>query len=112
MIKQSNHVNILAMMKSKQERDEPVRQFAARIRGLAAACDLATLCTCGQSVSMVDKWVLMTLINGLHDGETPQAVLSKVEELNVKDTIIFVDAREVGKLSVKVLSGGLSSGQV
>ena len=27
VIKQSNHVNILAMIKSKQERDEPVRQF-------------------------------------------------------------------------------------
>ncbi len=112
VVKQSNHVNILAMIKSKQERDEPVRQFAARIRGLAAVCDLATQCTCGLSVSMVDKWVLMTLINGLHDGDTQQAVLSKVEEMSLEDTIIFVEAREVGKQSVKVLSGGLSSGQV
>ena len=61
---------------------------------------------------MVDKWVLMTLINGLYDGDTQQAVLSKVTELNLEDTIIFVEAREVGKNSVKILSGGLSSGQV
>ena len=47
VIKQSNHVNILAMIKSKQERDEPVRQFAASLRGLAAVCDLAALCTFG-----------------------------------------------------------------
>merc|ERR1712082_267004 len=52
MIKQSNHVNILAMIKSKQERDEPVRQFSARLRGLAAVCDLAATCTCGLPVSM------------------------------------------------------------
>ena len=110
VIKQSNHVNILAMIKSKQERDEPVRQFAARLRGLAAVCDLAAVCTCGQPVSMVNKWVLMTLINGLYDGDTQQAVLSKVEELNLEDTIIFVEAREVGKQSAKVVSGGLSSG--
>merc|ERR1711888_98879 len=96
VIKQSNHVNILAMIKSKQEQDEPVRQFSARLRGLAAVCDLAATCTCGLPVSMVDKWVLMTLINGL----------------NLEDTIIFVEAREVGKQSVKVLNGGLSSGQV
>ena len=38
VIKQSDNVNILAMLKSKQERDEPVRQFAARLRGLAAVC--------------------------------------------------------------------------
>ena len=55
MIKQSNHVNILTMIKSKQERDEPVQQFSARLRGLAAVCDLAAMCTCGLSVSMVNK---------------------------------------------------------
>ena len=43
VIKQSNNVNILTMLKSKQERDEPVRQFAARLRGFAAVCDLAAL---------------------------------------------------------------------
>ena len=112
VIKQSNNVNILAMLKLKQERDEPVRQFAARLRGLAAVCDLAALCTCGNTVSMVDKWVLMTLINGLHDGDTQQAVLSKVEEMNLVDTIVFVEAREVGKHSVKALTGGLTSSQV
>merc|ERR1711888_561948 len=112
VIKQSNHVNILTMIKSKQERDEPVRQFSTRLRGLAAVCDLAALCTCGLSVSMVDKWVLMTLINGLYDGDTQQAVLSKVTEMNLEDTIVFVEAREVGTHSVKVLSGGLSSSQV
>ena len=55
---------------------------------------------------MVDNWVLMTLINGLYDGDTQQAVLSKVEELNLEDTIVFVEAREVGQQSAKVLSGG------
>ena len=61
---------------------------------------------------MVDKWVLMTLINGLHDGETQQSVLSKVDEMNLEDTIVFVEAREVGRHSVKILSGGLTSSQV
>merc|ERR1711888_38070 len=54
----------------------------------------------------------MTLINGLHDGETQQAVLSKVEEMDLVDTIVFVEAREVGKHSVKALTGGLTSSQV
>ena len=112
VIKQSNHVNILGLMKSKQEREEPVRQFAARLRGLAAVCDLTALCTCGLTVSMVNKWVLMTMINGLHDGESQQSVLSKVEEMNLEDTIVFVETREVGRHSVKILNGGLTSSQV
>jgi hypothetical protein len=35
VVRQSNHVNTLALMTAKQERNEPFRQFAARLRGLA-----------------------------------------------------------------------------
>lgn len=66
VVKQSNNVNTLAMITAKQERDEPVRQFAARLRGLAAVCDLTVTCSCGRKASEVDKWVRMSLISGLH----------------------------------------------
>jgi hypothetical protein len=59
VVRQSNNVNTLAMISAKQERDEPVRQFAARLRGLAAVCDLSVTCTCRLKVSEVDKWVRM-----------------------------------------------------
>ena len=112
VVRQSNNVNTLAMMTVKQERDEPVRQFAARVRGLAAVCDLSVLCSCGLKVSEVDKWVRMSLISGLHDEETKQAVLSKVEEMPLADTITFVEARETGKISMKILAGTNSSSHV
>ena len=60
-------------------------------------------------VSEMDKWVRMSLIGGLNDEETKQKVLSKVEELPFDETIVFVEARETGKTSLKILSGGLSS---
>ena len=41
VVRQSNMVNTLALMTAKQQRDEPVRQFAVRLRGLAAVCDLS-----------------------------------------------------------------------
>ena len=54
----------------------------------------------------------MSLISGLNDKDTKQAVLSKVEEMTLDDTIAFVEARETGKNSVKILNGGgLMSGQ-
>ena len=70
-------MNTLALMTAKQERDEPVRQFAARLRGLAAVCDLSVTCACTPptKVSMVDKLVCMSLIGGLNDEETKQEVL-------------------------------------
>ena len=46
VVRQSNNVNTLAMINAKQERDEPVRQFAAHLHGLAAVCDLTVTCTC------------------------------------------------------------------
>ena len=72
VVRQSNNVNTLALMTAKQERDEPVRQFAARLRGLAAVCDLSVTCACTPptKVSMVDKLVCMSLIGGHDDMET------------------------------------------
>ena len=42
VVRQSNNVNTLSLMTAKQERGEPIRQYAARLRGLAAVCDLHT----------------------------------------------------------------------
>jgi hypothetical protein len=56
VVRQSNNVNTLAIS-DKQEREEPVIQFAASLRGLAAVCDLSVTCTstCRLKVSEVDK---------------------------------------------------------
>ena len=64
VVRQSYNVNTLAMITAKQERDEPVRQVAARLRGLAAVCDLSMTCSCGNKVSEVEKWVRLSLIGG------------------------------------------------
>jgi hypothetical protein len=112
VVRQSNNVNTLAMISAKQERDEPVRQFAARLCGLAAVCDLSVTCTCGLKLSEVDKWVRMSLIGGLNDEDTKQAVLSKVDEMPLDETVTFVVARETGKTALKILGGKLASRQV
>lgn len=112
VVKQSNNVNTLALISAKQERDELVRQFAARLRGLAAVCDLTVTCSQGHTASEVDKWARMSLISGLYEEDTKQAVLSKVEEMPFDEMITFVEARETGRTSMKILAGNLSSGVV
>jgi hypothetical protein len=67
VVRQSNHVNTLALITAKRESDEPVRKVAAHLRGLAAVCDQTVTCTCMLKVSEVNKWVLMSLISGLND---------------------------------------------
>jgi hypothetical protein len=111
VVRQSNNVNTLAMISANQERDEPVRQFAPRLRGLAAVCDLSVACTYGLKVSEVDKWVRMSLIGGLNDEDTKQEVLSKVDEMPLDETITFVEARETGKTALKILGGQVNKVQ-
>jgi hypothetical protein len=101
VVRQSNNVNTLAMISAKQEREEPVRQFAARLHALAAVCNLSVTCSCGLKVSEVEKLVRMSLIGGLNDEDTKQDA-----------TITFVEARETGKTALKILGGKLASGQI
>ena len=107
VVRQSNNVNTLAMITAKQERDEPVRQFAARLRGLAAVCDLSVTCSCDNKVSKLEMWVRLSLIRGLNDEDTKQEVLSKVEEMPLDTTVTFVEARETGKTANEILGGKL-----
>ena len=104
--RQSNLVNIVALMSATQERDEVVRKFVARLRGLAAVCDLTVVCECTKKVSVVENWILMALVKGLNDEDTKQEVMSKVVEMSIDETIAFVEARETGKKSMNTLSGG------
>ena len=110
--RQSNTINTVALMSAVQEKDEGVRQFAARLRGLAAVCDLSVTCTCGVKVSVVDQWILMTMVKGLNDEVTKQEVMSKVKEMAFDATITFFEARETGKKSINTVSGcGMASPQ-
>ena len=111
--RQSNIINTVALLSVTQDRDEGVRQFAARLRGLAAVCDFSLVCSCGVKVSGEEKWILMAMVKGLNDEDTKQEVMSKVKEMSLDETIAFVEARETGKKSINTLSGGLmASSQV
>ena len=113
--KQSDLLNKVRLMEAKQERDEPVTIFVPRLCGLANICVLSTPCTgraCEQSVSYVEPSILLALVKGQYDGDTKGEVLSKVTQINLEDTVAFVEAREIGKQDVQILGGGPSSGQV
>ena len=55
---------------------------------------------------------MLALVKGLYDAETKSEVLSKVVQMNLEETVAFVEAREIGRRDVQSLGGGLLSGQV
>ena len=109
--KQSDLQNKVKPMEAKQEPDEPVRTFVARLRGLANICVLFTQCT-GEAVSHVEPTILLALVKGLVDVDTKGEILSKVKQMDLEETQAFMEARETGKRDLVLLSGGPSSGQV
>ena len=62
--KQSNLVHTVALMSATQERDEGVRQYVARLRGLAAVCDLniEVKCSCNSVNTVSTAFYYIELI--------------------------------------------------
>ena len=81
------------MMDDKQEREEAVRTFVARLHGLANICALSMVCTkegCSQDMTYAEPSILLALVKGLSDGDTKSEVLSKVVQMNLEETVAFV----------------------
>ena len=104
------------MISATQERDEGVRQFVARLRGLAAVCDLTIETKCSSNltnkVSAVDNWLLLLLVKNLNDSDTRQEIMSKVQKMDLNDTIAFVEAKETSRKAQSSLEGVMASSSI
>ena len=113
--RQSDLLNKVRLMDAKQEREEAVGTLVARLRGLAKICALSMVCTkdgCLQDMTYAEPSILLALVKGLYTGDTKSEVLSKVVQMNLEETVAFVEAWEIGRQDVQSLSEGPSSSQV
>ena len=83
--KQSDLLNEVKLMEAKQELDEPVRTFVARLRGLANICILT------KTIFHVEPTVILALVKGLADGDTKGEILSNVKHMDLDETMAFVE---------------------
>jgi hypothetical protein len=62
--KQSDMLNEVRLMEAKQDRNEPVRQFLARLRGLATICSMTVTCphTPSSAVSYAERSIHTALV--------------------------------------------------
>ncbi|XP_043204419.1 uncharacterized protein LOC122371791 [Amphibalanus amphitrite] len=87
-----------------QEHEEPVRAFAARLRGQAAVCKFHVTCECGRVVSYQDEVTRDTLARGLADRDIQLDLLAQGQTpIPLEETIRFVEAKEAGKRSAQTL---------
>ena len=88
----------------RQERDEPVRSFSARLRGQAGVCQFTKIkkCTCGRDVSFdfSDDMIRDALIRGLEDDEIRLHILGQAnQDMSLDETLQLAEAQECGKRS-------------
>lgn len=93
----------------KQDRDETVRAFAARLRGQAKICQFTKTKKCAHNedvqIDYSDDIIRDTLIRGLADMDIQLHILGQCNQnLTLEETIVMTEAKESGKRSASILT--------
>ena len=89
----------VALSRMTQDRGEPIRAFAARLRGQAEVCRFTKKCPgCDRISNQGEERVADQLCVGLADAEIQEDLLKHPDQsMSVEDTIRFVEVRAAGK---------------
>ena len=89
----------------RQDRDEPIRSFGARIRGQAGVCKYTLECPgCNINVKYTDQIIKDVLARRLTDPEIQLDLLGDMnQDMSLEDVLKFVEAKESGKRSASRL---------
>jgi len=87
------------LLQLRQERDEAIRAFAARVRGKAATCAFAAQCECGKSVNYTDNAIRDVLLNGLADTDIRREILGTKDILTkpINDIVALIEGKEMAR---------------
>lgn len=104
---ESTMVARVTLHNMRQDRDEPVRAFGARLAGQAGVCRFTTKCpseACGRDVSYTNAILRDALIRGVADPDIQLDLLShENQDMSLEDALQFVEAKEAGKRSASRL---------
>ena len=103
-------VHTVSLHEAEQAPEESVKTFAARVRGIAANCELEKACACGAKVNYTEETVYHVVLAGLRDRDlqarcTSQALLKQITDINT--LVNFCTAEESSKLGAAATVAGL-----
>ena len=95
----------LKLRNMKQDRDEPIRSFSAKIIGQAATCKYMTECPqCSHQVDYSNSIARDVLTRGIADPEIQRDILGdQKQDRTFEEVLALVEAKEPGKDSVEKL---------
>ena len=95
----------VALHNMRQDRDETVRSFGARLRGQAGICKFMIKCPgCDIEVNYTDAILRDVLTKGIADPKIQLDILGdKNQDMTLEEVFKFVEAKESGKRSASKL---------
>ena len=95
----------VTLQNMRQDRDEPIRAYGARLKGQASVCKYVQQCAgCGASVDYTEAILRDVLCRGLEDTEIQMDLLGdKNQDMTLEQALKFVEAKEAGKRSASRL---------
>ena len=102
------------LLNLRQDRDETVRAYCARLRGQAGICRFiqSKVCVCEETVEIdySNDIIRDTLIRGLEDDDIRLDVLGQCkQDLSLDETVQMIEAKESGKRSAGLLTPTLAT---
>ena len=96
----------VALSRMVQDREEPIRSFAARLRGQSEVCRFTQKCSgCEVINSQGEQRVADQLCIGLADADIQEDLLKDTNQsMTVEETIRFVEVRAAGKRSAVTIT--------
>ena len=95
----------MQLFNMRQDRDEAIRNFGARLRGQAGICKFQMECpNCSHQVNYTDAILRDALTRGLGDTDIQLDLLSdKNQDMKLEEVFQFIEAKESGKRSASQL---------
>ena len=89
------------LMAMRQDRDEPIRAYCARVRGQAAVCQYSISCPdCKTDIDYADNTIRDVIAHGLDDKNIQLELLSYASsDPTLEEVLHFVEKKEAGKRS-------------
>ncbi|XP_046864810.1 uncharacterized protein LOC124459404 [Xenia sp. Carnegie-2017] len=85
----------------RQDRDETIRSFGARLRGQASVCKFTINCpNCATEINYTDNILRDALTVGIADSDIQLDLLSdKNQNMTLEEAFLFIEAKEAGRRS-------------
>ena len=98
------------LLSLKQDHGQPIRSFAAQVKGKAQVCAFAKECPsedCHQNVDYTEDIVKYVIISGICDEEIKKDILgdSRLDDLTLNETISLIGNKEMAIRAMSSYSG-------